>query len=168
MEKIIKITEKDIYIGNEQGKIIKVKKEDIDWEAKVGDKVKIYSSDIELVVTKLEEEKSSSKRNDDEQQKMASNNKDGINIVINNQSNNKNESMYNGETAGVSVVNKVVYVLLAIFFGGLGLHKFYAGKASQGVIYLLLCWTFIPAIIGFIEGIMAAFKPSDSNGNIVL
>lgn len=34
------------------------------------------------------------------------------------------------------------------------MHKFYLGKIGQGFIYLLLCWTFIPAIIAFIEGIM--------------
>ena len=44
-------------------------------------------------------------------------------------------------------------VLLAILLGGLGLHKFYLNSPGWGVIYLLLCWTFIPAIIGFLEGI---------------
>lgn len=49
--------------------------------------------------------------------------------------------------------NKLTAALLAIFLGGLGIHKFYLGKGFQGIIYLLLCWTFIPVIIGFIEGI---------------
>ncbi|MCL2366681.1 MAG: NINE protein [Oscillospiraceae bacterium] len=44
--------------------------------------------------------------------------------------------------------------LLGIFLGGLGIHKFYLGKVGIGVLYLLLSWTFIPAIIGFIEGIV--------------
>ena len=44
--------------------------------------------------------------------------------------------------------------LLAIFLGGFGIHKFYLGDTTLGVVYLLLFWTFIPAIIGFIEGII--------------
>jgi len=43
--------------------------------------------------------------------------------------------------------------LIAIFLGFIGVHKFYLGKIGQGIFYLLFSWTFIPAIIGFIEGI---------------
>ncbi|UBM58213.1 TM2 domain-containing protein [Marinilongibacter aquaticus] len=43
--------------------------------------------------------------------------------------------------------------ILGILLGGLGVHKFYLGKTGQGIIYLLFCWSFIPAIIGLIEGI---------------
>jgi TM2 domain-containing membrane protein YozV len=43
--------------------------------------------------------------------------------------------------------------LFGIFLGGLGAHKFYTGRTTQGVFYLLFCWTFIPAIFGFIEGL---------------
>lgn len=43
--------------------------------------------------------------------------------------------------------------LLAIFLGGLGVHKFYLGKPLWGVIYLLLVWTSIPLLLGIIEGI---------------
>jgi len=28
------------------------------------------------------------------------------------------------------------------------------GKTGQGVLYLLFCWTFIPSIVGFVEGII--------------
>ena len=50
--------------------------------------------------------------------------------------------------------NKLAAGLLALFLGGIGIHKFYLGKAGQGIVYLLLCWTFIPAIIGFVEGLV--------------
>lgn len=43
--------------------------------------------------------------------------------------------------------------MLGIFLGGLGIHKFYLGQGVQGLLYLVFCWTFIPAIIGFIEGL---------------
>src|SRR5690554_3903446 len=49
--------------------------------------------------------------------------------------------------------NRGVAALLALLGGGLGLHKFYLGQVGLGLIYLLLFWTFIPAIVGFFEGI---------------
>ena len=52
------------------------------------------------------------------------------------------------------VKSKLVAGLLGIFLGGLGIHKFYMGKVGMGISYLLFCWTGIPAIIGFIEGII--------------
>ena len=52
------------------------------------------------------------------------------------------------------IKNKIVAGLLGIFLGGLGIHKFYLGKIGQGIVYILFCWTFIPALIGFIEGIV--------------
>ena len=42
-------------------------------------------------------------------------------------------------------------LLLALFLGGVGGHRFYLGQAGLGVAYLLFCWTLIPAIIAFVE-----------------
>jgi hypothetical protein len=50
--------------------------------------------------------------------------------------------------------SRVAAILLALFLGGLGAHKFYLGQAGWGVLYLLFCWTFIPAIVAFIEMII--------------
>ena len=47
--------------------------------------------------------------------------------------------------------DEVVGVLLALFLGGLGAHKFYMGETGLGILYLVFFWTGIPAIIGFIE-----------------
>ena len=52
------------------------------------------------------------------------------------------------------IKSKVVAGILALFFGGLGVHKFYLGKTGSGILYLVFCWTFIPALIGFVEGII--------------
>ena len=50
--------------------------------------------------------------------------------------------------------NRVAAALFALLLGGLGIHKFYLGRVGQGILYLIFCWTFIPTIIGFIEGII--------------
>ncbi len=43
--------------------------------------------------------------------------------------------------------------ILAILLGGLGIHHFYLGKTAAGILSVLFCWTYIPAIIGLIQGI---------------
>jgi TM2 domain-containing membrane protein YozV len=52
--------------------------------------------------------------------------------------------------------------VLALLLGGLGLHKFYLNKPGQGVFYLLFCWTFIPAVIGLIEGLSYLFMNDEA------
>lgn len=63
-------------------------------------------------------------------------------------------------------VNKLAYVLLALFFGGIGIHKFFAGNTGTGILYLLFCWTLVPGIIAFIEALVACGMQADKNGNI--
>lgn len=41
----------------------------------------------------------------------------------------------------------VVYILLALFLGGIGAHDFYVGKTGKGLIKLAFCWTGIPAFV---------------------
>ena len=59
---------------------------------------------------------------------------------------------------------KILAGLLAIFFGGLGIHKFILGYTKEGVIMLVLsvitCGT-IGSIIGLIEGIMYLTKSDE-------
>lgn len=49
--------------------------------------------------------------------------------------------------------SRVTAGVLGILLGGLGVHKFYLGQTILGIIYLVFFWTYIPAIVGFIEGI---------------
>ncbi|MBS0368433.1 MAG: NINE protein [Proteobacteria bacterium] len=49
--------------------------------------------------------------------------------------------------------SKTTAALLALFLGGLGIHRFYLGKGISGVLYIVFCWTLVPAIFGFIEGL---------------
>lgn len=44
--------------------------------------------------------------------------------------------------------------LLAFFLGGLGIHRFYLRQTGLGFLYLLFCWTFIPAIVAIIDAII--------------
>jgi len=47
--------------------------------------------------------------------------------------------------------NRSVAIVLALFLGGLGVHKFYLGKNLHGFFYLAFCWTFIPALLGLVD-----------------
>jgi TM2 domain-containing membrane protein YozV len=47
--------------------------------------------------------------------------------------------------------SRVVAILLAPFLGGLGAHKFYLGRPGWGIVYILFCWTLIPAFVALIE-----------------
>ncbi len=58
--------------------------------------------------------------------------------------------------------SRILTALLAIFFGDLGLHKFYLGQATWGLLYLLFSWTFIPMILGVIEGLFYLFMSDQS------
>lgn len=49
--------------------------------------------------------------------------------------------------------SRTTAVVLAIFLGGIGAHRFYLRKPVSGVFYALMVWTFIPGLLGFIEGI---------------
>ena len=50
--------------------------------------------------------------------------------------------------------NRVTAAILAFLLGGIGGHKFYLGQWILGLLYLFFCWTFIPGVIAFIEGIV--------------
>lgn len=52
------------------------------------------------------------------------------------------------------IKNKIVAGILALLLGGIGVHKFYLGQIGMGVLCILFCWTGIPALIAFIEGII--------------
>ena len=73
-------------------------------------------------------------------------------------SNSNNNSLDSIAPNGKS---KVVAAMLALFLGGLGVHKFYLSETGQGIIYLLFCWTFIPAIIAFFEFIILLTMTDD-------
>ena len=65
-------------------------------------------------------------------------------------------------------VSKGTYIALCLFLGGAGLHKFYAGKWVQGLLYLALSWTGVPVVLALIDLVVAMFKRSDEYGQITV
>lgn len=65
-------------------------------------------------------------------------------------------------------INKILYLVLVFFLGGLGIHKFISGRIVPGVVQLLLSFVFgLGVIIGLVEFVLDIFKcKSDSNGEI--
>jgi TM2 domain-containing membrane protein YozV len=58
-------------------------------------------------------------------------------------------------------LNKTVAAVFAIILGTFGIHKFYLKRAGWGFIYLFFCWTGIPTILGFIEGVYLLLMTDD-------
>lgn len=53
----------------------------------------------------------------------------------------------------VTTKDRNTAALFAFFLGGIGAHHFYLGNVGLGLLYVLFCWTFIPALIALIEAI---------------
>lgn len=58
--------------------------------------------------------------------------------------------------------NRVTAALLAFFFGGFGVHKFYLGRTTPGILYLLFFWTLIPAFLAWIDFIVLLCSDDNS------
>ena len=60
--------------------------------------------------------------------------------------------------------NRVVAILLALFFGWCGIHKFYCHRVFQGILYFIFCETGIPWYFAIVDAIRYAFM-DDSEFN---
>lgn len=47
--------------------------------------------------------------------------------------------------------NRGIAIVLALFLGWLGIHKFYLGRIKTGMLYLLFSWTGVPLLISIID-----------------
>lgn len=166
MGKILKIENEIVTVGNDDGSLTEVRITDCNFNPNVGDEVNIFASETKTVCIKTEPKK-------EEKSDMSDIIKNGginINLSQNQGSNNIGavpaDIYYN--IGGKHAVNKITYVILAILLGNCGIHKFYAGKPGQGILYILFCWTCIPWFIGVIEGIIAACQKEDSNDRILV
>ena len=50
--------------------------------------------------------------------------------------------------------DRVTASVLAILLGGLGVHHFYMGETALGILDILFCWTGIPSLVAFIDGVV--------------
>ena len=66
------------------------------------------------------------------------------------------------------MVKKSIYIMLCVFLGGVGVHKFYAGKWLQGLLYLAFCWTGVPVFLAVIDLLVGIFKKSDIYGQMII
>lgn len=151
MAKIVEINNSIISIGTDDGGIKEVRTVDINFVPHAGDEVEIFETETKTIVSKIEP-------------KVSDIPNGGININLSNTNTTGQPIVANGTKA----VNKVVYCILAFFLGGIGAHKFYAGKTGMGILYLLFCWTFIPSFIALIEFIIGLTKNADANGLILI
>ena len=68
--------------------------------------------------------------------------------------------------AGASSKSKMTTLILCIFLGGLGVHRFYVGKIGTGIVWLLTGGVF--GIGWLIDIIMIAMgKFTDKQGNLL-
>jgi len=61
--------------------------------------------------------------------------------------------------------DRVVALLLTLFLGGFGAHRYYMGQVGLGVLYTLFCWTFIPGIVALVELFLIMGRVDRHNSN---
>ena len=71
-----------------------------------------------------------------------------VNVVIQN-----TQGGYPSALVRVADRKKGSAALLALLLGGFGVHRFYLGETVMGVIYLMFCWTLLPAMVAFLEAL---------------
>jgi len=150
MAVIIEINDGSVLIGTDDGGLREVMRSDLNFSPEVGDEVTLYENEDRVRVVKA-------------RQAEPQNDEKDVNISV---------SMFKSQIApviyddGLVAVNKVLYCVLCICLGGLGVHKFYAGRIGTGLLYLIFSWTFIPLILAVLEFCNTLSKPSDADGMI--
>lgn len=90
-----------------------------------------------------------------------------IDVEDNNSNNNySNRGVPPKHNGSGTYVNKWMYIIIAFFFGGFGLHRAYAGK--PWIMRLLFSWTGIPLIMSIFNILNAIFQSTDAYGRILV
>lgn len=151
MSKIIKINATSVIIGNDDLSTTEARLSDCNFTPVIGDEVDVFKTENEIIVSKKSKPV------------VLGGNPEGIVINVAN-----NQGVNYSKFQDVHVVKKGWFLFWAFFLGGIGAHRFYAGYPLSGILYFLFSWTFIPALISFLEFIIACFKRADVNGNILV
>ena len=72
------------------------------------------------------------------------------------------------ETRQAQPVLRKKYLLLALFTGWMGGHRFYARQYPTAILYLVLFWTGFPIAMTIIDLMVAIPKEADAEGKILL
>ena len=59
--------------------------------------------------------------------------------------------------------DETVAILLAVFLGGFGAHRFYMGDIGPGLLYVVFSWTLIPHIVALVECFWLADRVREYN-----
>jgi TM2 domain-containing membrane protein YozV len=62
--------------------------------------------------------------------------------------------------------DSVIALLLCLFLGGFGAHRFYLKQSGLGILYVLSVWTLIPVIISLLELFVVGDRTRAYNLNI--
>lgn len=65
-------------------------------------------------------------------------------------------------------VKKKTYILLTIFTGFFGGHRFYTGRYILGVIYLAFFWTIIPFMMAVLDLLEVIPMKADEDGMVMM
>ena len=90
-------------------------------------------------------------------------------IVINNNNTNTNaNTVTSGYDSMISPKSWIVTLLLCIFLGVIGIHRFYVGKVGTGILMILLCLTGISAVWALVDLIFILLKRfKDKQGRLI-
>lgn len=62
---------------------------------------------------------------------------------------------------GGEAKDRTVAGILAILLGSLGIHHFYLGNTTMGIIYIVLACVGVSPVLGLVDGIIYLTKPDD-------
>lgn len=151
MAKIVAVSPEIISIGMDNGELKEVPASAINFVPHIGDEVEIFESANSIIVSKIEKKEDTAIPQQAPVQAIP-------NIVINNANSNVNTNTnVNGGMPG-KPKNKWVALILCIFLGFFGAHKFYEGKTGMGILYLFTGGLFLVGVI--IDFIAILTKPN--------
>ena len=154
MAKIIKVEGEIVSIGLENGGILDLSIGMLSFNPVVGTEVDVFQNEQQTIVTQKEKIP------------KADINQQGGGININIQNDQKVETPAQTYVVSGKVVNKTTALLLAIFLGFLGVHRFYGGKIGTGILWLITAG--LGGIGWLVDIIIIATKKPDANGKIIV